>query len=266
MTNPTSFSKRTKITLTAVFLAVGVFLLPSVPFESKYLFIFFLMVSTYGLSFWSLKYQLKKIEYVTLFVLPVLICLDACLIFLEFERFFQTNFFLKLMGATGIGILTYVTLLVENIFNVSSGRSIPLLRAGHTVGYLATLVVVFLQAALLYNLNLSPWFLVGLIFISMFTLFLQALWQTELEEHITFDIALSSFIFAIICSQIALAFSFWPLNPLSFGLTQASTVYLLLGLKQHQIKNNLSKQVVREYLLMGFSIFALLLFVTGWRN
>lgn len=259
-------SKRTKITITALAVALAVFFLPDVPFQFRLHYIIFLTVLSYVLSIWSLRHELKKIEYITLFVLPVLISLNASLVFFEFDRFFQANLLLNALGAALVGGLLYVTLLVENIFSVSSGRNIPLLRAGHTVGYLATLVVAFLQASLVYNLNLSLPMLVILVFVGTFVLLLQALWQTELEEHITFDVALSSLVFAFICAEVALAFSFWPLNPLSFGLTQASAIYLLIGLKQHQIKNNLNKFVMREYLLMGMSIFLLLLFVTSWRG
>ena len=41
------------------------------------------------------------------------------------------------------GVVVYINLLAENIFNVSAERNIPLLRAARTVGYLVTLFVSF---------------------------------------------------------------------------------------------------------------------------
>src|SRR3989344_4883890 len=99
-------SKRTKITLTSIIIALGIFTLPSVSFSFKLAYIILLVITTYGLSFWALYWEenfdrssLKRIQLVTLFVLPVLITLNAALISFEFDFVTQSSFLINLLSS-----------------------------------------------------------------------------------------------------------------------------------------------------------------------
>lgn len=160
----------------------------------------------------------------------------------------------------------YILLLSENIFNVSAERNIPLIRAANTVSYLGTLFVSFAIFSLLFGLGLDFWFFSGLSAGVGILLFTQALWKTELEKTPSPQITISSFVFGLVLGEIALALSFWPLPPAKVGLALTAALYVLLGIQQHQIKGDLNKTIVFEYLFVAAAVFLFLVITTSWRG
>jgi hypothetical protein len=170
----------------------------------------------------------------------------------------------RLLLAFVYGAVLYTSLLAENIFNVSSERNIPLLRAAHTVGYLVTLFVSFAFFSLLFSLGLDWWILTLVSFVVGTLLFAQALWQIELEEALSSELVINSLVAGFFVAQLSAALSFWPLDPPKIGLAMTALVYVTLGIMQHMIKKDLTRRATFEYVFVAFSVYLLLIITSSW--
>ncbi len=255
-----SFTKRVKISLITVLLSAGLFIFPLAQPEIKLYLLAGLVIASYLLSVWSIFKDLHGFEFITLFVLPVLLTLSFALFINQFNPKTEVRLLLSIV----YGIVLYTNLLAENIFNVSAERNIPLLRAARTVGYLVTLFVSFAFFSLLYGLGL-PWWALSLIsFVIGTLLFAQALWQVELEQTLSQELIINSLVAGLIMSQLATALAFWPLDPPKIGLAMTAMVYVVLGIMQHMIDRDLTRRSAFEYVFLAFSVFLLLIVTTSW--
>lgn len=270
-------TKRIKITITVIVLSVALFFLPSVNVTWRLYTLFGIIILSYLLSVWALltpksiyqslmlrgkelSYDLAGIEFLTLFSLPMLLTSTFGIYFFQFVP----SMMVLVLSTLSYGAALYVILLVENIFNVAAERGIPLLRAAHTVGYLATLFVTFVLFSLLWGLGLDGWLLSLITLFISGLIFFQAFWQIDLEEHFNQNLAVYSVISALITTETAWMLSFWPLRPLTFGLSTAAVVYVILGVIQHRMQNKLNKRTLFEYLTVLLVVFVLLLAITSW--
>lgn len=176
------------------------------------------------------------------------------------------NIFARLPVTFLYGAGIYILARTENIFTVSSIKTIPLFRAARGIGF----VLTFFTAFLLYNAIISikaDIFVtsLGTFLISLF-IFLQGLWVSLIEKK---DLVLSkmflySFVFALGLTQIGVILYFWPVTVIVGSIFLTTGVYVLLGLGQAQLEGRLFKQTVREHLLVGFIVFLIMFLATHW--
>lgn len=253
-------TKRQKISITTILLTVSLLSFPVVDQSLKNYFLAAIIAASYLLSIWSIFQDLRSFEFVTLFVLPVLLTSSFGLFLLRFNPAVEVRIVLSVI----YGLVIYTNLLAENIFNVSAERNIPLLRAARTVGYLVTLFVSFVFFSLVYSLGLDWWLFALITLFVGCLIFAQAFWQIELEETPSEDLLIYSAIAGLIMAQLAAAFSFWPLDPPKVGLALTALVYVVLGLLQHLIQEDLTTRAVVEYVFVALSVFLLLALTTSW--
>ena len=146
-------TKRQKISITTVLLTASLLAFQMVDASLKNYFLGAVVAASYLLSVWSIYQDLRGFEFVTLFVLPVLLTLSFGVFILRFNPISEVRVILAVV----YGLVIYTNLLAENIFNVSAERNIPLLRAARTVGYLVTLFVTFAFFSLVYSLGIAWW-------------------------------------------------------------------------------------------------------------
>jgi hypothetical protein len=255
-----SLSKRQKIGISTIFLSVCLFLLPGLSLDYKLYALGAVILLSYLLSAWSIFSDLTGIEFVTLFVLPVVLTATFGLFIFKFDP----APVLRLILVIVFGLVYYTILLAENIFNVSAERNIPLLRAANTVGYLTSLFVSFAFFSLLFSVGLNNWTFALLTLVTGFFLFIQAFWQIKLEETDKKAMITYSVVTALLLGQFAWILAFWPLPPAKLGLALAAMVYVLLGIVQHLVKEDLTKRSLAEYLFVALSVFLLLSVTTSW--
>jgi hypothetical protein len=184
--------------------------------------------------------------------------------FAFFQAQFKTSFAVAAtLAATYFGAM-YTILLSENIFDVSTERNIPLVRAARTVGYLATLFVSFSFFTLLFGLRQNAAVFSTASAIAAVFLFTQGFWQINLKETNLRQVASFSLIGGLIVGEVAVALSFWPLNPPKVGLALTAAVYVILGILQHQIREDLTARSVFEYLFVAAAVVLLLAISTSW--
>lgn len=252
--------KRQKIAISSLILAIALTMIPVIQPEFRIFLLAATVVASYFLSLWSVYGQFSGIELVTLFALPVILTSSFGLFFNEFDTDVSQR---AILGFIYFAVM-YTILLSSNIFNVSIERNIPLVRAARTIGYVATLFVSFAVFTLAYGLHLDVFIFTALVLIISTLLFAQGLWQINLKQSDWRQLSHYSLISGSIVAQVALAFAFWPLDATKIGLALTVTVYVLLGVITHVIKNDLKKRAVSEYLFVALALISLLIATTSW--
>lgn len=253
-------TKRQKISISSILLALGITLISVVGEENKLPLLSLVVLGSYFLSLWSIYDRFSVFELVSLFVLPVTLTLSFGLFLSQLEVSNGTIFILAVVYIVAM----YTILLSENIFNVSVERNIPLVRAARTVGYLTTLFVAFAFFSLFFGLGLNNFVFAVASAVAGVLFFVQGYWQIELKETDTGKLISFSLTAGLITGEMALALSFWPLTPPKLGIALTATVYVLLGLIQHYVKENLNRRTVLEYLFVAAGVVLLLVLTTSW--
>lgn len=219
-----------------------------------------LVILTYILSAWGLREDLTGIEWLTLFILPVMYTAATSLFYFLLPVRWLTRLPMAAIFAVGM----YAILLVENIYNVASVRSIQLLRAAHSVGLLLTLFTSFLLMALIFSLHFAFFWNWLLVFVSTFPLVLQVLWVMKLETKIGQEIPLYTFVISLCLAELAFVFSFWPVQTIIEALFLTTVLYSLVGIVQQDLLGRLFRQTMMEFVSVSAIVFILILLTTSW--
>ena len=256
----TFLEKRERFTIQTLILTGGLITSQFIWQEVRLPMVIFLSLISYLLTWWSLKEDIKGIEWFVLFLLPVLFTASLAL----FYFLLPPRMITRVSTTAFFAIGTYAILLVENIYNVASNRSIQLLRAAQSVGLLLTLTVVFLSATVIFSLSL-PFYLNFLtIFTICFFLSLQSFWSVGLPKKLTNELILYSLIVALGAGELALAFSFWPVENATFSLMISATYYSLVGVVQQYLSERLFMNIIREYIIVFVFTLILSFMTTKW--
>lgn len=254
-------NKRQKIIITAALLTIGLlYTTQKVSFNLRFQSIAFLAVMTYILSVWSLWEGLNRMKAVVLVILPVCFTIAVS----SFYFLLPVRLLTRLPVAFGFGLLSYLLLLSQNVFNVASIRTIPLYRAASTATFLFTLLSAFFIFNVLYSFNLL-FIWNGLIVSGIsFLLSLQVLWSINMEDKLSSGVLIQSLVLSIGLGEIALALSFWPLQPTIWALSLSSAIYVSLGLSNQFLRERINRRIVLEYLFIGAMILSVSFFTTSW--
>lgn len=253
-------TKRQKIILSSILLTLGfVFTTqPAIVVFRRYYFIFIFGIFAYIFSFWSLREGMNKTKAVMLLILPLYFCLS----FPGFYFLFQyIRWWIGLGVAIFFGLIFYLLLLSQNVFNVASNRAIPLYRAASTANFVFTLFISILVDCVIFSFNLHFYWNALFIFLVSFPLVLQTIWAIKIEK-ITNQTLIYSLIVSLIIGEGALALSFWSQAPLVLSLYLNSITYLALGIVTEFTKERLNKRALMEYLIWGGGLFTAIFIIT----
>ncbi|MBI2616809.1 hypothetical protein HYW55_01590 [Candidatus Gottesmanbacteria bacterium] len=252
--------KTQRFAIQTVFLTAGILLTQLIWDDYRFLMVGILAVCAYALTIWSLSEDIKGIEWLMLFILPVLFTFSVSL----FYFLLPARWIIRLSTTTIFAIGTYAILKAVNIYNVAVNRSIPLLRVAQTSGLLITLVVVFLVSNIVLSLKMPFWANSIVVFPLIFLLSLQSFWSITLENHISRNLLMNSLLVAVIVGEESIALSFWPLQLSTASLFFAATYYAVTGIIQQHLQGRLFRNTIREYIFAFIIAFALLLLTSSW--
>ncbi|MCJ7740379.1 hypothetical protein MUP32_03620 [Candidatus Microgenomates bacterium] len=252
--------KRQRFALQTVILTAGLLVTQLIWTDFRFLMVVILSLASYILSIWSLKEDIRRIEWIFLFILPVFFTASVSL----FYFLLPARWIIRLFTIIIFSVGNYAILLVENIYNVAIERSIQLLRAAHSVGLLITLVIVFFSSIIIYSLRMPFW--LNLIFMVpvIFPLVLQSLWSMKLEEKISPEILQYSGIITLGIGELAVALSFWPIANTAYALLMTASFYCITGIVQQHFLEKLFKDTVKEYLTVFIFTLVLTFLITKW--
>lgn len=255
-----TLTKRQKIIITAVLLTVGLLSTQLVDFNLRFKFIAGLALLSGILSLWSLWEGLNFTKSVVLLILPVFFTVAVA----SFYFLLPIRWLTRVPVAFTFGLMFYLLLLAQNVFNVAAIRTIPLYRAASTTSFLFTLLSAFFIFNVLQAFNLFfIWNGVVVLLIS-FPLVLQSFWTITMDDKVSSSIFIQSLVLSIIMAEVALSFSFWPMPTTIWSLSLSSLMYALLGLTTQVLRERVKNRVVWEYLGIGAIVLIVSFLSTSW--
>lgn len=253
-------NKRQKIIISTVILTIGLLSTQLVDFNLRFKFIGGLAALSYILSVWSLWEGLNLTKAIVLMVLPTFFTVALS----SFYFLLPVRWLTRLPVAVGFGLMFYLLLLAQNVFNVASLRTIPLYRAASTASFLFTLLSAFFLFNVIYAFNLLfIWNGVAVFLVSL-PLTIQVLWSLNMEDKVSTAILVQSFVLSLVLGELALGFSFWPTATTIWPLILSSSMYVLLGLTTQVLRGRVNRRVVWEYLGLGATVLIIGFLTTSW--
>jgi Protein of unknown function (DUF5656) len=257
-----ALSKRQQFVIITIVLSMGLVMTQLVGTDLRYSLVAGLSLMTYALTAFGLREDLRGIEWITLLTLPSLFTAAVA----SFYFLLPTRWLTRVPIAVLYAIGMYALLLTENIYNVAADRTIALLRAAHSVGFLLTLGTYFLlvQTVLAFRL---PFYFNALIvgFVTLLLSF-QAIWSSVLEERVSKRVIQLSLVITIILGQIIWIFSFWPTSTTLQALFATTSFYSVVGMAQLYVVEKLYKKNVIEFFSVNFIVFIIVMITTHWRG
>ncbi len=216
---------------------------------------FLLALLTDLFVFWAEKSDLKNNFSPQIFILPLFYTLACALFYFLVPARFLTRVGMTSLYALGL----YSLLLSENIFIVSSIRTIALLSSARTVSFIVTLLSYFFLSNVVFSLRLNILVTLFFVFVFSFPLILHSIWSHTLERNSRSHLEWVSLI-AICIAEVAFVLWFWSTTPTIIGLFLTGLFYILVGISQVWLDRRLFKGVMWEYIWVAVVIF--LVFVT----
>jgi len=238
--------KRRRFILATIFLTVMMTCATFFGFQNLPFVVPILIVAVYGATFFAILEGITEAEWLLLFIHPIGFTLG----FYLFYFFLPGRWLTRLPFAVLYSISIYAILLSQNIFNVGVEKSLQLFRAASSVNFLYLTITLFISLSLLFSFHLN--FLVnGLVTVLLaFPVALHFFWSTDPQANLEIDIVKLSTCVACILGEVAILFSFVPINSAMFALLITSLFYCLSGLLQANMQGRLFQTVIREYLFV----------------
>lgn len=255
------FTKRQQFVAITIILTGVLMLTQLVPFDYRYPMILVLGLLSYLLCAFGLREDLKKHEWFTLLTLPTGFTTAVALFYFLLPIRWLTRLPIAVLYATGM----YALLLTENIYNVASVRTIALLRAAHSVGFLLTLTTNFFLVQTILAYRLSGWIDALLVGCITYPLTLQLLWSMNLEGEVGKREKDLSLVITAIAVELTWMLSFVPVRSTIFALFLTTVFYGLSGLGQQYLADRLYKRTVLEFFSVVAIVFVIFLLTLNWR-
>lgn len=257
-----SLTKRQQFVSVTTLLTVGLLLTQLVTGESRYPSVVLLSLGACGLSALVFRQELGRGEWLTILTLPTLFTTAVAL----FYFLLPVRWLTRLPVALLYGIGIYALLLTENIYTVAADRTIALLRAAHSVGFLLTLLTYFLLVQTILAFRFVAPVQMLIIGITSFFLVLQSVWSMELSEVLGRRVWHMSIAISVFLTQLVWVFSFLPTKTTLLALLFTTCFYSTVGMAQQYMVEKLYKKNVIEFFAVTAIVFIMTLIATSWRG
>lgn len=255
-------TKRQLFVVITTLLTLGLVLTQLASGELRYLLVAALSTLTYLLSAFALREELHGIEWMTLLTLPTLYTAAIALFYFLLPVRWLTRLPVAALYALGM----YALLLTENIYNVAAERTIALVRAAYSVGFLMTLVTFFLLAQTILAFRL-PAILNVFAFLTVgFLLIFQSLWSMELAGSTSGRVWRLAIALSVVLGQLAWAFSFIPVPSTLIALFYTTCLYGIVGMGQQYLVDRLYRKTVVEFFAVSAIVFFIVMLTVNWRG
>lgn len=257
-----TISKRQLFVLIIVILTLGLVLTQLVSIEFRYPMVFLLAFSAYILSAFGLREDLRGIEWVTLLTLPALFTAATALFYFLLPERWLTRVPVAMLYAVGM----YALVLTENIYNVAANRTIALLRAAHSVGFVLTLLTYFLLTQTILAFRFSAFVNALLVAALGGILAFQSLWVMELESSASRRVISIAIAIAFVQAQLTWVLSFWPIRTTLLALLYTTSYYSITGIGQQYLTDRLHKRTIIEFISVVAIVFIVVILTAQWRG
>ena len=204
---------------------------------------------------WAEREDLRDNFSPQIFILPLFYTMSCALFYFLVPARILTRVGMTSLYALGL----YALLLSENIFIVSSIRTIALLASARTVSAIVTLLSYFFMANVVFAFHLNVFLTLAFVFIFSFPLIMHSIWSHTLEKDFLSHLEWVSAI-AVCIAEIAFVLWFWSTAPTIIGLFLTGLFYILVGISQIWLDRRLFKGIMWEYIWVAVIVF--LVFIT----
>nr|MBI5455896.1 hypothetical protein [Candidatus Levybacteria bacterium] len=252
-------SKRQKFILSVISLSLGLFIAEHFLGKSGLYIVFALSIFSAVFLYMTLKKDLEDNFTPQVFILPFLYSLSVGLFYLLVPARLITRIAMTSFYALGL----YSLYLSQNIFVVSSIRTIQLLASARTVSLVLTLLSYFFISNVVFSFHINVFVTFALVFTYTFIIVLQAIWVHTLEKN-PFAQIFWVLSLTLCLSEIALFLWFGPSFPTVSALFLTAILYVLIGLSHAWFDKRLFRSVILEYFWITVISFIFLITFTNW--
>lgn len=253
-------NKRQKIIVVAVILTFGLLSTQLVNFSLRFRFLTGVSILAFLLSLWALWEGINKTKALVILILPTLYTLAVASAYFLLPVRWLTRIPLALF----FGLTIYLLLLAQNVFNVSSARTIPLYRAAFTGSFISIIATAFFIFQVIWAFKMIFFFNGLFVAVVSFALSLSLFWAIKMEDRLTGEVLVPGLLLSLIMGELAMAFSFWPMVPLTYSIILISALYVLLGLSVDNARGRVTRGDTGIYLAIVSFIWVLAFLVTSW--
>jgi hypothetical protein len=254
--------KRQKFILSVMLLSIALFFTESQFRQSGFLIAFLLSFFTDVFLFWAIRNDLKDAESeypYSIFILPFFYTLAFVLFYFLVPSRLLSRVILTILYGVGL----YSLYLCQNIFTVSSIRTIALVSGAKIVSFVLTLLSFFFLSNIIFTLHLPIYFSVPLVGVFSGFLVFQSLW-TYAPTKPSLSLFLWSGVLTVCLLEIAATLWFWPSSPTVIALFMTGFFYTIVGLSHVWLERRLFRGVLWEYVWVGAVVFFVLQLFTSW--
>lgn len=256
------FTKRQQFVGITGILTMVLMLTQLVPLDFRYPMVVALFIVSYLLCAFALREDLHGAEWGTLLILPSFFTAAVAVFYFLLPTRWLTRLPIAVLYAVGI----YALLLTENIYNVAAARTIALLRAAHSVGFLLTLATYFLLVQTVLAYRFYGWINALLIGCITYPLTIQILWAMNLEPLIGKRVRELTRIITVIAVELTWIFSLLPVRTTLLALFLTTCFYGLVGMGQQYLADRLYKRTVWEFFGVVAIVGVILIVTLNWRT
>ena len=252
-------NKRQRLISAVLFLSLGLFVSEHLLGKSGIFIVFALSVLTDVFLFIALFRDLRENFSWQVFILPFFFSLAFGLFYLLVPARFLTRIVMTSLYAVGL----YSLFLSQNIFTVSSIRTIALLSSARTVSFAIALLSFFFLTNVVFSLHTNLFINSFLIFSFTLPMVASSIWMYTLEKNIFSNFIWTIFLtIAIFESSIMLWF--WPSTPTLIALFLTGIFYTVVGISAAWFEKRLFRGVMLEYFWVAIVTFVVLILFTIW--
>jgi hypothetical protein len=254
-----SIDKRQKFVVGIIALSLGLFFAEFQFAKSGIIIALVLSLLTNLFLYWAIRQDIKENKSYQVFILPFFYSLSFGLFYFLTPTIFLSRLLLTVVYAFGL----YSLFLSQNIFIVSSVRTIQLLSGARIVSGVITLISYFFLTNIIFTFHVTIFPVIVLMVLYTYLLVYHSLWSYTLQRSLQpMSIWVSALTVCIV--ETAIMVWFWPSNPTVIALFLAGIFYTLVGLSHIWFEKKLFKGVLWEYVWVGCAVLFTLLIFTQW--
>ena len=251
--------KRQKFVLAVIILSLGLFFTEYQLTQWGLIVTLIMPFFTVLFLLWAIYIDLKENKLYQVVILPFIYTFAFGFFYLLTPATFMVRLLLTAVYAFGL----YSLFLSQNIFIVSSSRTIQLLSGARIVSFVTTLISYFFLTNIVYSFHVIVFPIILLIAIYTYLLIYHSLWTYTLQKYSQPLIIWVSALTACVI-EVATLVWFWPSSPTVTALFLTGFFYAIVGLSHIWFEKRFFKGILWEYVWVGTIVFFVLLLFTQW--
>ncbi len=251
--------KRQKFVIATLLLSLGLFFTEFQFTQWGLIITFILPFLTILFLWWAIYIDLKESKLYQVFILPFFYTLAFGFFYLLTPTTFIVRLLLTAVYAFGL----YSLFLSQNIFIVSSSRTIQLLSGARIVSFVITLISYFFLTNIVFSFRIIIFPEIALIAAYTYLMIYHSLWTYTLQKY-SQSLLLWVSALTVCIIEVASLVWFWPSSPTVTALFLSGFFYAMVGLSHIWLEKRLFKGILWEYVWVGTIVFFVLLLFTSW--